>query len=344
MKIAPIKILLPFVLAITAPRSVSGQNLFDFFGDLVGGMFGEDPKDSAKPEKVDTKKQSAAATEYVEQSMRENLIVGPVMNRLGDYVSGEASTEIAQGQRAYNCINAINTNSGNSRKQFVFADGIMESISYGIVYQLFDNDDDIDVICPKDPSERRSLALGSDGNKSNLRRRNQEESIGAKPAYPFLDADNVYSGFLFKNAHVTSYLGSADLNNRTAIGVLVDQLNSEIAVYQSTSENLILASDWITAIGDFISTLIPEGGVAVAGIQLDIGSTLRGIAGLLTTLSTSTEMNISRRQRTLRKIENHRSLIDSAEIEAGYRNTQALLAEMVSLRQKVEELERRARA
>ena len=165
-----------------------------------------------------------------------------------------------------------------------------------------------------------------------------------EPAYPFLNPDDVYNGFLFQNAHVNTYLESGDVNNRANIGALVDQLNSEIAVYATASENLALASDWLDMIGEFVSTVVPEAGVAFAGVQVDFGSFIRGVSSLFSNLSSTIAVNISRRQRTLAKLSNHKSLIDSAEIEAGFRNTQTLIEEISSLKQKVEELQTQTRA
>ena len=342
MKIAPINILLPFILLSAASVPAASGPVLDFFDSLVLDIFGDAPEDEADSSSSSTGNNNKAA-EYVELNLRENPILGPVMDRLGEYATGQAVTEIAQGKRAYECMNEINaadtnSRSGPARKKFQFADEVMRAISYGVAFQIFDSNEDIDVICPSEDDVRRMAVLEGGSSQNNLRRRTQEQTVGAEPAYPYLDPEDIK---MTRNKHVAAYLEGGDLNNRASIGELVTQLNSQIAVYRTTSENLELAGAWVTTLGDFLSTVQPEAGIVVAGAQLDIGSFIRGLSGFLTNLSITLDQNVSRRQRTLAMLSNHKSLIDSAEIEAGLKNTQSLMIEIMALKQQVATLQAR---
>lgn len=339
MKIAPFNVLLPFVIASVATVPASAAFL-DFFDNIVLDIFGNGNDEEAEPS---SPANSNNAAEYVELNLRQNQIIGPVMDRLGDYATGKATNEIAQGKRAYDCLTQIsdestNGRSGPARKKFQFKDEAMQLISYGVTFQIFESTEDIDVICPPEDEVRRLTAAEMTSSQKNLRRRTQEQATGVEPAYPSLDPADIRMSW---NKYVSVYAESEDLNNRTAIGELVYELNSQIAVYNTAAENLALAGEWVSTLGEFISTVQPEAGIAIAGAQVDFGAFIRGLSGLLTNLAMTLDRNISRRQRTLAILENHKSLIDSAEIEAGFKNTRSMVAEISALKQQVESLQAR---
>lgn len=215
MKIAPINVMLPFILLSAAPVPAASGPVLDFFDSLVLEIFGDAPEDEADSSSSSTGNTNKAA-EFVELNLRENPILGPVMDRLGDYATGKADTEIAQGKRAYDCMTKINeadanSRSGPARKNFQFVDEVMRAISYGVAFQIFESNEDIDVICPPEDGVRRMTVMDSGSNQNNLRRRTQEQVVGAEPAYPYLDPADIK---MTRNKYVAAYLESGDLKPR----------------------------------------------------------------------------------------------------------------------------------
>ncbi|CAB9528187.1 expressed unknown protein [Seminavis robusta] len=340
------------VVVLASIPAASGE-LVDFLEEMVDNLLGDSDSNKPKKEGKATKDPTLTPTEDIVLSrLRSNAALSPVFGNLARFVTGDAVTEIAEGRRVFQCITQeaeANTGSAVSRKKvssFLMSPEALDSIAMGVLYHLFDSPADINVICPKDGDEGgRALMAGSNlrGHRQLTITSDAIHTPGAIPNYPSLDPKDVYKGgFLkvFQAKGVESYL-SGDLNDRGAIGALVDQLNDQIVVYQTASQNTQTAGEIIYAVGELISTIVPEGGIGVAGILLDIGATVRGLGQFLQAIASATATNITFRQRTLLKVSNHKSLIDSAEIQASYQNSQMLLAELTSLREKVAELETR---
>lgn len=341
MKFAPISLVLPLFLVNVAP--VAGQ--FKWIGDVVDSFLGDDkpPGKEDKPGKASEEE----ATEHVMQSLSANAVMGPVFSDLGSYItgSGNAATEVSEGRRAYNCIMQGANAGGTGRMMPFFVSSAVESIAYGVFYHTFSSPEDIDVICPQGENDGERRALATVNKMSNLRRRTSHGVHGAVPRYPYLNPDDIYTGedeglYEAQNDQLNEYLGG-DVNDRLAIGALADDLNDQIVVYQTSSQNTQVAGEIIYGLGEFISTVIPGAGVTVAEANLDIGATVRALGTFLQAIASATATNVARRQRTLLKVQNHMKLIDSAEIEAAYKNSDALLEKIESLEALVADMQER---
>lgn len=146
--------------------------------------------------------------------------------------------------------------------------------------------------------------------------------------YPSLDPANMFVG---RNDNLSAYLESGNLNDRAAIANVVDRLNDQIVVYQTTSQNLQAAGQFINAIGEIVSTVVPL--VPTTEIRFNPGSTIDALGALLEGIGTATTTTTARLQRSLRAINDHKSRIDSAEIEASYQNTRALQQQLATASQ-----------